>query len=257
VDPASTAGHEVPPYRQFAPFYDRVIGDAAAPVIARCFERSRHRYDLRFSSAADIGCGTGTFLRHLAQFCDVLYGVDRSAAMLAQARRKLAGANVYLFQQDLRRLRLPRPVDLITCMFDTLNYLTTTAGVQEALESARQNLHDGGSLVFDVITGAGEVGRARRLRQRISLPEQLAIWRLRTDGSQHRSCVEMLWRSSCQPGNAKTWREVHHQRWYPLPWLCTVLNRCGLQVCGVHDVVSYEPASPRTWWAHFVARRCC
>jgi hypothetical protein len=35
--------------------------------------------------------------------------------MLAQARRKLAGAKVTLLQQDLRGLRLPRPVDLITC----------------------------------------------------------------------------------------------------------------------------------------------
>jgi SAM-dependent methyltransferase len=245
-----------PPYQRFAQFYDRVMGDAAAPAIERCFERSRHCYDLRFSSAADIGCGTGTFLRHLAQFCDVLYGVDRSAAMLAQARTKLAGGNVYLLQQDLRRLRLPRPVDLITCMFDTLNYMTTAASVQAALESARENLRNGGRLVFDVITGAGEAGQVRRLRQRISLPGQFAIWRLRTNGSQNRSCVEMLWRSPGEHGTAETWREVHHQRWYPLPWLCTELKRCGLQVCGVHDVVSYEPASPRTWWAHFVVRRC-
>jgi SAM-dependent methyltransferase len=244
------------PYQRFAQFYDRVMGDAAAPVIERCFERSRSCYDLRFSSAADIGCGTGTFLRHLAQFCDVLYGVDRSAAMLAQARRKLAGANVSLLQQDLRKLRLPRPVDLITCMFDTLNYLTTAAGVHAALESARENLCSGGSLIFDVITGAGEAGRARRLRQRISLPGSFAIWRMRTDGSQNRSSVEMLWRGPGEPGNAETWREVHYQRWYPLPWLCAVLKRCGLRVCGVHDVVTYKPASPRTWWAHFVVRRC-
>ena len=256
MDATSIVNSPFPPYQRFAEFYDRVMGDAAAPVVVRCFERSRCRYDLRFSSAADIGCGTGTFLCHLAQFCDVLYGVDRSAAMLAQARRKLAGANVSLLQQDLRRLRLPRPVDVITCMFDTLNYLTTAAGVQAALESARENLRSGGSLIFDVITGAGEAGRARRLRQRISLPEQFAIWRLRTDGTQNRSRVEMLWHSLDESGNGRTWREVHHQRWYPLPWLCTVLKRCGLQVCGVHDVVSYEPASPRTWWAHFVVRRC-
>src|SRR5437660_1210378 len=31
------------------------MGDAAAPVIRRCFERSRRHYDLRFSSAAAGG----------------------------------------------------------------------------------------------------------------------------------------------------------------------------------------------------------
>ena len=256
MDATSVVERSFPPYHRFAQFYDRVMGDAAAPVIRGCFERSRQHYDLHFSSAADIGCGTGTFLLHLARLCDRLYGVDCSAEMLAQARRKLAGVNVTLLQQDLRRLRLPRPVDLITCMFDTLNYLTTAAGVQAALESASENLRKGGSLVFDVITGAGEAGQARRVRQRISLPGQLAIWRTQTDGSRYRSRVEMLWRSPWGPERARTWREVHLQRWHPLPWLCALLRRCGLQVCGVHDVVSYQPASPRTWWAHFVVRKC-
>jgi SAM-dependent methyltransferase len=256
VDATSIPERSFSPYQRFAQFYDRVMGDATAPVIHRCFEQSRRHYNLRFSSAADIGCGTGTFLLHLASLCDRLYGVDCSAEMLAQARRKLAGVNVILLQQDLRRLRLPRPVDLITCMFDTLNYLTTAAGVQAALESARENLRKGGSLVFDVITGAGEAGRTRRVRQRISLPGQMAIWHLRADGSRNRSRVEMLWRSSNEQEISNTWREVHRQRWYPLPWLCALLKRCGLQVCGVHDVMSYQPASPRTWWAHFVVRRC-
>jgi hypothetical protein len=97
----------------------------------------------------------------------------------------------------------------------------------------------------------GRVGSAADLSS-----GQFAIWRLRTDGSQNRSSVEMLWRGPGEPGNAETWREVHRQRWYPLPWLCAVLKGSGLHVCGVHDVVSYEPASPRTWWAHFVVRRC-
>jgi SAM-dependent methyltransferase len=255
VKVAPTVERLVPPYRQFAQFYDHVMGDPIAPVIKSSFERSRRRYDIRFASAADIGCGTGTFLLHLSRFCDVLYGVDRSAAMLAQARRKLRGANVRFLQQDLRVLRLPQRVDLITCMFNTLNYLTTAAGVQAALQRVRENLRDGGQLVFDVITGAGESGRTRRLRQRIAVPGTLATWRFRTDGSRYRSCVEMRWRSSDGQGGQGTRREVHHQRWYPLPWLCALLDKCGLNVCGIHDVVSYEPASPHTWWAHFVVCR--
>jgi hypothetical protein len=77
--------------------------------------------------------------------------------------------------------------------------------------------------------------------QRISLPGQLAVWRLRTDGSRNRSRVEMLSRSPWGPERAKTWPEVHQQRWHPLPSLCALLRRCGLQVCGVHDL---RPAAP-------------
>src|SRR5262249_20750735 len=108
----------VPPYKGFAHFYDRIMGGAVAPVIKQTFERSRGRYSIRFVSAADIGCGSGTFLLPLAQFCYRLYGVDRSAEMLTLARRKTAGAGVRLLHQDLRGLKLPARVDLITCNFD-------------------------------------------------------------------------------------------------------------------------------------------
>jgi SAM-dependent methyltransferase len=241
----------VPPYKGFAHFYDRIMGGAVAPVIKQTFERSRGRYGIRFASAADIGCGSGTFLLHLAKFCYRLYGVDRSAEMLAMARRNTAGTGIRLLRQDLRGLQLPTRVDLITCNFDTLNYLLRIEGLQMAMERARDNLRDGGHFAFDVITGAGEEGRARDFVQRIRLPDATALWRLRTDGNRRMSWVDMHWSS----GGARPWREVHVQRWHSLPRLCALLNRCGLSIRGIHDVVSFAPASSQTWWAHFVTCR--
>jgi SAM-dependent methyltransferase len=242
----------VPPYKGFADFYDRIMGGAVAPVIKQTFERSRGRYGIRFASAADIGCGSGTFLLHLAQFCYRLYGVDRSPEMLTLARRKTAGTGVRFLHQDLRGLQLPARVDLITCNFDTLNYLLRTEGLQTALERARDNLREGGHFAFDVITGAGEEGRTRDFVQRIRLPDASALWRLRTDGNRRLSRVDMRWSST---GGARRWREVHVQRWHSLPRLCALLNRCGFSIRGIHDVMSFAPASSQTWWAHFVTCR--
>ena len=45
--------------------------------------------------------------------------------MLAVATRNCASSNVCLLQQDIRCLRLPYPVDLITANFDTMNHLLT------------------------------------------------------------------------------------------------------------------------------------
>jgi SAM-dependent methyltransferase len=242
----------VPPYEGFAHVYDRIMGDAVAPVIRKTFERSRCLYGIRFASAADLGCGSGTFLLHLAQFCHRLYGVDRSAEMLRLARRKTMGAGVRLLRQDLRGLQLPTRVDLLTCNFDTLNYFLRTEGLQAAMERARDNLREGGHFAFDVITGAGEEGRSRDFIQRIRLPDAVALWRLRTDGNRRLSRVDMRWSSA---GGARLWREVHVQRWHSLPRLCTLLNRCGLSIRGIYDTMSFAPASSRTWWAHFVTCR--
>jgi SAM-dependent methyltransferase len=253
VEP-TVGGAIVAPYQAFAHAYDRIMGDAAAPLIRATFERSRDRYGIRFASAADLGCGSGTFLLHLAQLCNRLYGVDRSATMLRLARRKTMGTGIRLLLQDLRRLQLPTRVDLITCNFDTLNYLLRADSLQTAMQRARDNLCEGGHFVFDVITGAGEEGHTREMTQSVRLPDAVALWRLRTDGNRRLSRVDMRWRGA---NGAKLWREVHVQRWHPLPRLCMLLNRSGLSIRGIHDATSFAPASSRTWWAHFVTCRDC
>ena len=250
---AKTTIKSVPPYQEFARFYDRVMGNAVAPLIERSFEQSRRRYGIRFASAADIGCGTGRLLLYLSRHCNVLYGVDSSAEMLAEARHRTGHNNIQFLRQDLRELRLPRPVDLITCTFDTLNYLTTPNQLKQALQRIRDNLRDGGHVVFDLITGAGERGRRRLIRQHVRLPDADATWLVAIDGHKSLSCVKMQWTSRGKDGRLRRWREVHLQRWYPMRWLCALLDWCGLSVRGIHNAVSYEPASARTWWAHFVA----
>ncbi len=249
----ATAVVEVSPYQEFARFYDRVMGDTAAPLIERNFERSRRRYDIQFASAADIGCGTGRLLLCLSRHCDVLYGVDKSAEMLAEARRRTRNKNIHFLRQDLRKLRLPRQVDLVTCTFDTLNYLTTPNRLKKALRRIRDNLRAGGHLVIDVITGAGERKRRQVVRQRFRLSNTHANWLVTMDGPRSLSRVEMFWLCRGRDGRLRRWREVHLQRWYPLTWLCRVLHSCGLSVRGVHNATSYEPASARTFWAHLVA----
>jgi SAM-dependent methyltransferase len=240
------------PYREFSQYYDRVIGDAVAPTIKRNIEQSRRHYGISFDSAADIGCGTGQLLRYLSRRCAVVYGVDSSPEMLRQARRRTGDKNIQFLHQDLRELQLPRPVDVITCTFDTLNYLTTPDHLKRAFRRIRDNLREGGHVIFDMITGAGESGR-RLVRQRVRLPEATGVWLVAIDGRRRQSRVEMRWRSRGDDGRPRLRQEVHLQRWYPLALLCAVLSQCGLAVRGIHDAASYQPASRRTWWALFVA----
>ena len=109
------------PYSQLAPAYDSALGIPNFIGTRAAFERLVRRYDIRFRSAADIGCGTGLFACYLSQCWGVpVFGVDRSPEMLAVATRNCTSSNVCLLQQDIRCLRLPCPVDLITANFDTM-----------------------------------------------------------------------------------------------------------------------------------------
>ena len=98
----------VPPYTALAPVYDRLMGQVAAPSgIWQAFRESCARFGISFRAAADVGCGTGSFLRRLAAPGRRLYGVDRSIAMLRIAERRLRGLGVRLLCQDMKRLCLP------------------------------------------------------------------------------------------------------------------------------------------------------
>lgn len=254
----SVAGDDatrVQPYAGLARLYDRVMGDALFPLICRSFERALEDFDIRFRSAADVGCGTGTFLHYLSRYRVPLYGVDRSAAMLRVAARKTRGLGVLLLRQDMTKLRLPHPVDLITCNADTLNYLRRPEAVQAAFYRCRDNLTSGGHVMFDLITGAMPERRQPSLVQRIRLPGTVSQWNLSIDPVRRRTVVDMRSIYRGHDGRYRREQEVHVQRWYPVPEVRRLLQEVGLTLLGMLEADSAVPATSRSFWVKFVARR--
>ena len=135
-----------------APTYDRALGRRLART-KRAFEFVAARYGIRFGSAADVGCGTGLFACYLSRCWRVpVFAVDRSADMLREAACRCRDPKIRFIEQDLRDLRLPCPVDLVTANFDTVNHLLTACDLGQAFRRIAGNLKSGGHFVFDVIT---------------------------------------------------------------------------------------------------------
>ena len=100
----------------------------------------------------DLGCGTGNHSLPLAQRGYEVVGVDRSEAMLEQARTKAGGA-VSFEVGDIRDVRLGREVDVVLLLFAVLGYQLSNDDVLAALQTARAHLRSGGLLIFDVWYG--------------------------------------------------------------------------------------------------------
>ena len=158
------------PYRSFALLYDALLGNAMFPLIRRNFEWVVRRYGIRFRSAADVACGTGAFVRYLCQWGIPVVGVDRAMAMLRIAIQKNGENGARFLRQDLRQLQLPYPVDLITCHFDSLNYLLSTRDLFMALCRFRANLTKGGYAIFDMVTDVSPEPKQGVRVQRFNLP---------------------------------------------------------------------------------------
>jgi len=101
----------------------------------------------------DLCCGPGWLLKYASKAGFETFGVDRSRHQLAHARRNAPAAK--LFRQDIRALSLGFRVDVITCMFDSLNYLTRKGDLLKAFRLARRHLAGSGVFVFDMNTFEG------------------------------------------------------------------------------------------------------
>jgi SAM-dependent methyltransferase len=146
----------------YAGNYDRMY--AAKDYLAECdvIERAFARFgDGRIHRIVDFGCGTGSHAIPLARRGYAVVGVDRSEAMLAEARAKAgrdAGAaaesGALTFRQgDLRDVHLEPTFDAALMMFAVLGYQHSNQDVTRTLGNIRRHLRPGGLLVFDIWYG--------------------------------------------------------------------------------------------------------
>jgi SAM-dependent methyltransferase len=101
----------------------------------------------------DLCCGAGSLLRFVDANGCAATGVDVSKHQLRHARRNVPNAR--LFAGDIRQLSIPQKFDVVTCMFDSLNYLTVKGDLLQAFRKAKRHLKRGGLFAFDMNTFAG------------------------------------------------------------------------------------------------------
>ena len=113
-------------YRDFAFYYDRFMRDVNysqwADYIIKIFKKNKWKPEL----IADLGCGTGSFCLEMAKRGYEMIGIDISAEMLSCARHKAleAEADILFLNQDMTSFELYGTVDVITCLLDSVNYIT-------------------------------------------------------------------------------------------------------------------------------------
>jgi SAM-dependent methyltransferase len=141
-------------YDGFAPLYthgpylrySRRMAEAMPAVLKRLAATPR--------TLLDVACGEGTFAVAMARAGLAVTGIDQSAQMLECARRRAREAEVEadFIQADMRSPGLARKFDLVTCWYDSLNYLLTSADLETAFREISNLLAPRGLFIFDMNT---------------------------------------------------------------------------------------------------------
>jgi SAM-dependent methyltransferase len=142
------------PYERYAAVYDQIGQRVFGERIARATLRYLASTGRAPKTAVDLACGTGAATKVFAAAGMIVTGIDRSAAMLANARRSFdeAGLDATWIERDLRDAAVDEPVELVTSFYDSLNYITSRADLATVFSHARHMLVPNGVFVFDLNT---------------------------------------------------------------------------------------------------------
>ena len=210
----------------------------------------------------ELACGTGGHAFELERFGYRIVATDYSDDLLKVARRKAKEKKSYVdFRfQDMRKLDLPDgPFDAAYCLFDSIGYVQTNAGIRRVLEGVRTQLIPQGLFVYEFWhaaamlrnfepmrerrwkTGGGEV--VRKSSTRLDVAKQLAEVTYDIDDSGRNSHASHL-------------QETQINRFFLVQEMAAFLESCRF------EPVEFLPAYERnaaitedTWHILAVARR--
>jgi SAM-dependent methyltransferase len=94
----------------------------------------------------DVACGTGSHLVHLREWFAV-EGLDIDPGLLKVAARRLP--DIPLHHADMRDFDLGRAFDVVTCLFSSIGYVETTAGLSRAVQTMARHLAASGVLIVE------------------------------------------------------------------------------------------------------------
>jgi SAM-dependent methyltransferase len=256
-------------YTEYAPFYDGSGQIRFAILFGQYLAELLARHPPPGNQALDLACGTGTLALIMADRGFEVMGVDASEAMLALARERGADSDTperLFFQQgDLRDLLAEsaegtslRPwlaaFDLITCTYDSLNYLLHDAELAACFRDIAALLRPGGLFIADMNTrhfleidwGDYEV---------IERPGFVQISQSRFDPETDRSTMLLSGFVGDDERGYRRFDEVHIERAYPEDLVEQLLTQAGLDVEAAYECFTSQPTHALAQRIAWVARR--
>ncbi|MBD3370980.1 methyltransferase domain-containing protein [Candidatus Fermentibacteria bacterium] len=217
-------------------------------------------HGLSANSVLDLACGEGTFLRGIATENNWAVGVDLSRRMLSLAQNAEAQGNsspLYAAADMVSPPFVPGSFDLVTCWFDSLNYVTSEEDLRSVFEEVNRLLIPGGAFVFDMNTvfALSVLWQREGVSIQRNDSEVLEIQMPSFDFDTVTAKLEIL--VMVREGNG--WRridETHLERGYTPQEVIGLLKGAGFDVRGFWEDLEYltplHDESPRMWFLTIV-----
>jgi SAM-dependent methyltransferase len=176
-------------------------------------------------------------------------GIDRSPAMLAEARRRAddAGVELDLRLADMRDLELEEPAGLVYCPFRSLTHLPTWHDKRRVFERVAASLRPGGRFAWNAFVFSPEVA-VRIHDRRTEIEGRPDLWQVIRYAPGDNRVDLMRGRGNEELGTVQIWWATKSE-WEGL------LDVAGLEVEALYGGFRREPFTDESMEFVWVARK--
>lgn len=139
-------------YKQFAYYYD----DAIQELDYTLWLDYITPYLTKDKTILDLACGSGTLAILLGLEGYQIEGLDLSPTIIeiAKEKTKINHLTIPYYVADMTNFKLDKTYDVITCFFDSVNFLQSKEDVKKMFSSVYDHLNHGGLFICDVFSKA-------------------------------------------------------------------------------------------------------
>ena len=142
-------------YTGFAKVYETFMDNIPYGVWTKYIKGLLTEYGVAPGSLlCELGCGTGSMTRRLAEAGYDMIGIDLSEEMLDIARydHPECEQDILYLNQDMREFELYGTVAAVVSFCDSMNYLTSEEDLLQVFKLVNNYLDPGGYFIFDMTT---------------------------------------------------------------------------------------------------------
>lgn len=253
-------------FTSLAPYYDELMSHVPYSAWADYVLQLCKRYKHSPKQVLDCACGTGNVSFELASRGLEVVGVDFSQEMIDVARHKSTSTPGFFskstltktpkpefVQSDLCTMELNRQFDTVTCLYDSLNYLTTPQMLQKAFGQISKHMAPDGLFIFDM--NAPYAFETNMFTQSDHRPRQKLQydWVAHYDRQTRLCQVEMTYSRRGDNDEVAHFRETHCERSYTMNEIEESLQSGGLRLLESFDSYRLAPPHARSERWYFVS----
>jgi SAM-dependent methyltransferase len=243
------------PYSGFAAVYDLFMDNVPYEDWADYVQRLLKKHKIEEGLILELGCGTGSMTRCLAERGYDMIGIDYSEEMLAIARENSSeGNNILYLCQDMREFELYGTVSAVISVCDSMNYILSEEELLKVFRLVNNYLDPGGLFIFDLDTqyayeevlGDNTIAENRE--------EGSFIWENTYYEDELLNEVNLTLFLPEEGDCYRKYEETHYRKAYDLETITRLIEEAGMEPVAIYDMLTERKPKKNSERVYIIAR---